>query len=282
MAKNPANAEKKTITPTLPPGVAGRRGSESFHLERLRKGIKPFRLHWFPRLRSTNDHAAVLRKRGDLFAPAIVLTGCQTAGRGRGTNSWWSQSGVLTVTFVFPINEQLAPYQIPLLAGLAVREATAALLPGAPVKLKWPNDLLIEEKKLAGLLCERVHKADLIGLGMNVNVAREDSPPALRNRMASLSWLAGKSLDMNDVLISIARALHDMLTHQNERLFGSLLRQYDEHHALVGRLVSVTPGGIDPPVTGKCEGLDSMGRLMLREGRTLHRVIAGHVHLISN
>ena len=277
----PSNQKKKPLPLTLPPGVPGGRGLESFHLERLRKGIKPFRLHWFPRLRSTNDHAAVLRKRGDLFAPAIVLTGCQTAGRGRGTNSWWSQSGVLTVTFVFPINEQLAPYQIPLLAGLAVREATAALLPGAPVKLKWPNDLLIEEKKLAGLLCERVHKADLIGLGMNVNVARDHSPPALRNRMVSLSWLAGKSLDMNDVLISIARALHDMLTHQNERLFPSLLRQYDEHHALVGRLVSVTPGGIDPPVTGKCEGLDSMGRLMLREGRTLHRVIAGQVNLIA-
>ena len=252
----------------------------AFHLARLRRGIKPFRLHWFPRLCSTNDHAAVLRKRGELFAPAIILTGCQTAGRGRGANSWWSQAGVLTVTFVFPINDQLAPHQLPLLAGLAVREATAAFLPGAPVKLKWPNDLLIEEKKLAGLLCERVHKADLVGLGMNVNVDRETIPSSLRDRMVSLSWLAGKALDMTDVLISISRGLHAMLTHQNERSFGSLLSQYDEHHALVGRRVSITPGGTDPPIVGKCEGLDPMGRLLLREGRTLHRVIAGQVHLL--
>ena len=272
--------KKRPLTLTPPPGISGGRRPDSFHLDHLRKNIKPFRLHWFPRLRSTNDHAAVLRKRGELFAPAIILTGCQTAGRGRAANSWWSQAGVLTVTFVFPINDQLAPYQIPLLAGLAVREATAALLPGAPVKLKWPNDLLIEGNKLAGLLCERVHKADLIGLGMNVNIRPEDSPPALRDRIAALSWMAGKPLDMTEVLISIARNLHAMLTHQNERSFASLLRQYDEHHALIGRRVSITPGGIDPPVTGKCEGLDSMGRLLLREGRTLHRIIAGQVHLV--
>src|SRR5882724_11570528 len=119
----------------------------SFHLDTLRKTIRPFRLHWFPRLRSTNDHATLLRKRGELFAPAIVLTGCQIAGRGRGGNSWWSQPGVLTVTFVFPINEQIAPHQLPLLAGLAVRDTTAALLPAPSIKLKWPNDLLVEGRK---------------------------------------------------------------------------------------------------------------------------------------
>lgn len=271
---------KRPLTLTLPSGVPGGRGPDSFHLDHLRKSIKPFRLHWFPRLRSTNDHAAVLRKRDELFAPAIVLTGCQTAGRGRGTNSWWSQPGVLTVTFVFPINDQLAPYQIPLLAGLAVREATAGLLPGAPVKLKWPNDLLIEGKKLAGLLCERVQKADLIGLGMNVNIRPDLSPPALRDHMASLSDIAGRPLEITNVLIAIAGGLHAMLTHQNERSFGSHLRQYDEHHALIGRRVRVTPGGTDPAITGKCEGLDSMGRLLLRDGRTLHHIIAGQVNVI--
>ena len=93
----------------------------AFHLARLRKELKPLRLHWFPRLRSTSDHAAVLRKRGDLFAPAVVLTGHQTAGRGRGTNAWWSDTGTLTATFAFPIDERVAPHQLPLLAGLAVR-----------------------------------------------------------------------------------------------------------------------------------------------------------------
>src|SRR5438309_11614840 len=110
--------------------------STSFDLDHIRHQIRPFRLFWFPRLRSTSDHAAELRRRGELFAPAMVLTGHQTAGRGRGANSWWSRPGVLTGTFVFPIHDSLAPHQIPLLAGLAVREAVAPFVLGTGVKLK--------------------------------------------------------------------------------------------------------------------------------------------------
>jgi BirA family transcriptional regulator, biotin operon repressor / biotin---[acetyl-CoA-carboxylase] ligase len=221
-----------------------------------------------------------LRKRGELFAPAIVLTGHQTAGRGRGGNTWWSGPGVLTVTFVFPLDERLGPHQIPLLAGLAVRNAAAVLIPGVHVELKWPNDLVVRGRKLAGLLCERVQNADLIGLGMNVNVESRQAPPSLRDRITSLSQLAGNSLDITSVLITIARELHAMLTHQNEKTFAHLLRQYDEHHSLIGKRVSVTSASDEPPVSGKCEGLDRMGRLLLRNRRNVHRVIAGQVTVL--
>ena len=254
--------------------------SSSFRLDLLRRAIKPFKLYWYPRLGSTNDQAAMLRKRGELFAPAIVLTGCQTAGRGRGGNSWWSRRGVLTVTFVFPINDRVAPHQLPLLAGLALRDAAALLAPEGRVQLKWPNDLLIDGRKLAGLLCERVHKADLVGLGMNVNINPCTAPRELRGRMTSLAEWSATPLDLTAVLISLSRALHAMLTHQNERTFGEHLRQYDRHHALIGRRVSISDGGTTPTLTGKCEGLDPMGRLLVREGRTLHRAIAGHVHVL--
>src|SRR5688500_14403447 len=133
-------------------GQERNRSSSSFDLARLRTGLKPFRLYWFPRLRSTNDHAAVLRKRRELFAPAVVLTGNQLAGRGRGSNKWWSDGGVLTVTFAMPIEEHLAAYQIPLAAGLAVRNAAADLSRQDSISLKWPNDVLYEGRKLAGLL----------------------------------------------------------------------------------------------------------------------------------
>src|SRR3954453_3458694 len=88
------------------------RARNQFDLRRLRNELKPVKLHWFPRLRSTNDHAAALRRRGELFAPAVVLTGRQIAGRGRGSNSWFSsrsRGGSLTVTFVFPVEEHLSP-----------------------------------------------------------------------------------------------------------------------------------------------------------------------------
>src|SRR5437667_6020773 len=100
--------------------------ASSFDPARLKKELKPFRLHFFPRLRSTNDHAALLRKRGDLFAPAIVLTPNQIAGRGRGRNTWWSKEGALTVTVLLPIDHTRDPHPIPLIARLAVLHAAAA------------------------------------------------------------------------------------------------------------------------------------------------------------
>jgi BirA family biotin operon repressor/biotin-[acetyl-CoA-carboxylase] ligase len=249
----------------------------SFNLPRLRAALKPFRLHWFPRLRSTNDHAAELRRRGALYAPAVVLAGRQTAGRGRGAHAWWSGPGCVTVTFVFPVDEQVMPHQLPLAAGLAVRNAAAEAAGNDAVRLKWPNDLLYDGRKLAGLLCERVHKADLIGLGLNVNLDPASAPPDLRDRVTSLSAVTGKALDLTDVLAAVARHLHRMTKTRAEQPFAEVLREYDAHHWLVGRNVSVIDGAESAGVSGRCEGLDEMGRLLLRSRSTLHRIISGHV-----
>jgi BirA family biotin operon repressor/biotin-[acetyl-CoA-carboxylase] ligase len=256
-------------------------GDTTFELGRLRDQIKPFRLRWATRLRSTNDHAIELRRRGELFAPVIVLTGCQIAGRGRGSNTWWSGAGSITATFVMPIEEGVAPHQLPLIAGVAVREAVAEII-GADdaVQLKWPNDLLSDGKKLAGLLCERAMKADLIGLGLNVNVPARDIPRGLRDRVTSLSQIAGRKLDLTDVLGTVAQRLHAALSHRREQSFAAMLRRYDAHHALVGRRVQITSAA-EPPIIGQCEGLDAMGRLLVRHRGTLHRVIAGHVEMMA-
>jgi BirA family biotin operon repressor/biotin-[acetyl-CoA-carboxylase] ligase len=252
----------------------------SFNLARLRRQIKPFRLHWFPRVGSTSDHAARLRRRGDLYAPAVVLTGHQLMGRGRGGNAWWSGPGCLTVTFVFPIDEHLAPHQIPLISGVAVRQAAVELCGDDAVQLKWPNDLLHHGRKLAGLLCERVHKADLVGLGLNVNLEPRRAPKPLRETLTSLSVIAGRELDMTDALATVARRLHHLVTRRDEYPFAQLLRDYDANHSLIGRRVTVFGGGTDGAVvTGRVEGLDGTGRLLLRDRGTLHRVIAGQVRV---
>jgi BirA family biotin operon repressor/biotin-[acetyl-CoA-carboxylase] ligase len=251
----------------------------SFHLAQLRREIKPFRLYWFSRLRSTNDHAAYLRKRGELFAPAVVLTGHQLAGRGRASNRWWSGPGCLTATFVFPAGTTPAAHQLPLIAGLATRNAAAELAGDQDVQLKWPNDLLYHGRKLAGLLCEGIDKADIAGIGLNVNLAPADVPRALRNRITSLSQIAGRQLDMTTVLVAVARHLYALLLRPDKNPFSQLLRAYDAHHALVGRRVTVVDGAAGMPVAGRCEGLDGMGRLLLRDGPTLHHVIAGQVRM---
>src|SRR5215203_2330026 len=119
----------------------------AFNLALLRKRIRPFRLHWFSRVRSTNDHAARLRRTGKLFAPSIVLASHQLRGRGRGANTWWSGDGSLTLTFVLPVAEHLQPQQVPLIAGLAVRNALEEISGADSIQLKWPNDLLHRDLK---------------------------------------------------------------------------------------------------------------------------------------
>jgi BirA family biotin operon repressor/biotin-[acetyl-CoA-carboxylase] ligase len=160
---------------------------------------------------------------------------------------------------------------------LAVRRAAAELSGSGGIQLKWPNDLLFDGRKLAGLLCERVEKADLIGLGLNVNLDPRIAPPHLRDRVASLSKVAGREIDLTTALTTVAGHLHRMLSRQADRPFAAVLREYDEHHALIGRTVGVITGPDSAPLSGRCEGLDEMGRLLLRARSKLHRVISGQV-----
>ncbi len=251
-----------------------------FNLPRLRPAIKPFRLYFFPRLRSTSDHAARLRKSGDLYAPAAVLTGRQIAGRGRGANTWWSNPAVLTVTFALPIHERLPPQQLPLIAGLALREAAVQLTGHDRVQLKWPNDLLLDGRKLAGLLCERVSNVDLVGIGLNVNVDPAEAPRNLRERISSLMQIAGKRFDMTDVLISVSRQLHLTVRRRMELPFSAFAREYSRHDALAGKMVSVAANHHEPVVSGRCEGIDNTGRLLIRQRGKVLPIIAGMVTIL--
>jgi BirA family biotin operon repressor/biotin-[acetyl-CoA-carboxylase] ligase len=214
-----------------------------------------------------------------LFAPAMVLTGRQIAGRGRGTNRWFSAGGSITVTFAFPIEEHLAPHQIPLVAGLAVRDAAAELTGDDSVAMKWPNDVLHAGRKLAGLLCERANKVDLIGVGLNVNLDVAKAPPPLRTQITSLAAMTGHELDLTDALITLSRHLYAAMSRRGERLFAETLHRYDAHHALTGRQVSVIEAGSNGLITGRCVGLDSTGRLLLKNRSKAHAVIAGQVRM---
>jgi BirA family biotin operon repressor/biotin-[acetyl-CoA-carboxylase] ligase len=232
-------------------------------------------------LRSTNDHAALLRKRGRFFAPAIVLTGRQTAGRGRGGNSWWSTGGVMTVTFALAVEENLPAGELPLIAGLAARAAAAELTGRQDIQLKWPNDVLVGRRKLAGLLCERVNKLDLIGIGLNVNVDPAAAPGSLAETITSLSNIAGKPIDQTNALIVLAAHLHRRMKDRRRQAFGVFLAEYHDHHALLGRRVRIVADAASPVLTGKVEGIDPQARLLVRDAPgAMHRVVAGHVVMV--
>ncbi len=246
----------------------------------LSVSVRPIRVHYFPTLRSTNDQAAEMRKLGLLYAPAMVLTPIQTAGRGRAGNRWFSSAGSITVTFALPVEENLQPHQLPLVAGLAVRNACAEMTQRRDIQLKWPNDVIYEGHKLAGLLCERILGVDLIGIGLNVNTAPADIPADVRLGMASLSLISGAPHDLTRTLILLTQHLQHALLTRHSWTFAAFIQQYRQHDGLLGKLITVQPPGEPVAIRGTCEGIDTDGRLLLRSGPILHRIIAGSVTVL--
>lgn len=217
-----------------------------------------------------------MRREGRLVAPAIVLTGRQTAGRGRGQNVWRSPAGVMTITFALPPHDTLPPEHVPLIAGLIVRDVAASF--GVEnARIKWPNDVWATgDRKLAGLLCERIDRLDLIGVGLNVELDPRDLPPDLAKRATSIAAETGRPVDRNDVLIALARRLYEAFADARTSLAAVLpaLRQRD---ALAGRQVRVTAA--DGVLTGQALRIDADGRLLVRTAHGVANVVAGSVSL---
>jgi BirA family transcriptional regulator, biotin operon repressor / biotin---[acetyl-CoA-carboxylase] ligase len=268
----------KEMTSTSPYVNGARNIDASYSLDRLRSGLRPFRLHWFPTLGSTNTHAIRMRREGRLVAPAIVLTGRQTAGRGRGSNVWRSPPGVMTVTFAVSQHDTLPPQHVPLIVGLIVRDVATAF--GAlDVRIKWPNDLWIGHRKLGGLLCERLDRIDLIGVGLNVELDPAVLPGALAKRATSLAVATGKTIDRTEVLLALAKRVHETFGDARTSL-AAALPELRRHDALTGRTVCVTSA--TDTIVGQAIRIDSDGRLIIRRSDgTNAAVVAGSVAVMD-
>jgi BirA family transcriptional regulator, biotin operon repressor / biotin---[acetyl-CoA-carboxylase] ligase len=209
---------------------------------------------------STSDRARELAAAG---APhgTLVTTDHQVAGRGRQGRTWTSPPRrALTMSVVL----RAFPLVLPLVAGVAVAEAI-----GPEAMIKWPNDVLVEGRKVAGILAEG-RPADgwaVVGIGVNVALRDDDFPPELRDRAGTLG--RGEE-DVEVVLAAILAALERGLAAPQE----TVLEAWRARDALVGRHITWRGG------RGIADGVDRDGRLAVRlddGGRTA--LEAGEVHL---
>ena len=255
---------------------------ECSDLDSLRESIKPFSLAWYPTLDSTSTKAAEIANDQSITLPFVVLTERQTAGRGRGSNTWDSPPGVLTATFALSTDNPYLPQHVPLLAGLAVREACQDL-GASSAGLKWPNDVWADGLKVAGLLCERIHGVDLIGIGLNVCNRIGDMPVSNASRCTTVSRMTGKDVSEEVALVAVAGRLATYLIGSIYTIEESL-QAYSDHLVLMGRKIRVNDPGISPgniSIEGYCEGIDKQGRLLLRNTDGQHAIVAGRVYLVS-
>jgi BirA family biotin operon repressor/biotin-[acetyl-CoA-carboxylase] ligase len=211
---------------------------------------------------STNDRARELAHAG---APhgTLVTAGEQSAGRGRQGRMWSAPAGsALLLSLVL----RDPPELLPLAAGVAVADVA-----GADARVKWPNDVLVDGRKVAGILAEGRPQDGwaVLGIGINVAVDLEDLPPELHDTAGTLGLAPA---DLEPTLARVLDALEATLALDTT----TLLARYRERDALSGRDVAWAGG------SGRARGIDGEGRLVVElagGGRTA--LSAGEVHLLT-
>ncbi len=230
---------------------------------------------------STNAELAERARAGEP-AGLVLVAEHQTAGRGR-LDRVWVTPPRSALTFSALVAADAVPGQrwpwLPLLTGVAVVEGVRRVA-GVHASLKWPNDVQVDEAKLAGILVERVETPQgpraVVGVGLNVSAAREELPVPTAT---SLLLAGAGSLDRGRLLAAVLEELGGLL----ERWCAAggdpqagLREEYLRRCVTVGRDVRVElPGGT--PLVGRAVGVDASGRLEVRSGGRVHAVGAGDV-----
>jgi BirA family biotin operon repressor/biotin-[acetyl-CoA-carboxylase] ligase len=222
---------------------------------------------------STQDDLYQLASSASAQAKTVLVSEYQSAGRGRLDRTFTAAAGS-ALTFSLYIEPE-APKEewsfLTLLAGVSVHEALNALDPNARVGVKWPNDLLIHDKKCAGMIAQATKKGVVLGIGINVGMSQEELPV---DGATSLALEGFSQLDRNLILASIIN--HFEINLQMWDAGNSYLQQYRDASVTIGRDVEVTlPGG--ETIDSRAVDINDEGALILENGREI--TVGDVVHL---
>jgi BirA family biotin operon repressor/biotin-[acetyl-CoA-carboxylase] ligase len=231
---------------------------------------------YFESVGSTNDVALALAETG---APegTTVIAGMQTAGRGRRGRGWFSPPGAgLYVSLVLrPPNEVQSTTT--LMAGVALAEGVRAST-GLAAAIKWPNDLLVDGRKLAGILAEGPGSgaSAVVILGFGINMTRAAYPSSIAARATSIEHELGRVPDRGVVLAESLASLSAWYARLVDGRFDAILSRWRElSPSSRGAAVEwLTPSG---PVRGTTAGIDDRGALLVDVGSRRETIVGGEV-----
>lgn len=264
-------------------------GGDEFTAAALLRGLGTRRLgrriDVYPELVSTNRTAHALAQAGEPEG-AVVIAEAQTRGQGRMGRHWVSPPGCnLYVSFV--LRPRLVPAEsvkITLLTAVALADTLEEHVPCAP-RIKWPNDILLRGRKVAGVLSELACESErtlfvIVGIGVNLNYPRAVMPPAIRERATSVMEEAGAAVDRVLVTRSLVRRLEARYVEFEEHGLAPIARRWNDYARVEGhRARAHTPDG---ECTGRVRGLDENGFLVLDcGGGRIERVVSGDVVLLD-
>jgi BirA family biotin operon repressor/biotin-[acetyl-CoA-carboxylase] ligase len=230
-------------------------------------------VRWLVETDSTNQYALDLARMGET-GELVVVADHQRAGRGRIGRTWSAPPGASLLVSVL-LRPNLAAedrHLVVMAAAVAMADAVAATT-GVEAELKWPNDLLVGSRKLAGILAEASHDAVVVGIGVNLDWP--EIPEELAEIATACNLEGGRAATREELLDAFltryAAALSDL---------AGTRRTYAHRLATVGRRVRVERP--DTPLVGTAVGIDDAGRLLVEVDGTTHAVAAGDVIHLRN
>lgn len=234
---------------------------QALNIQQIRRQLPNREIHFFESITSTMHEAATLSAAGCPSGTTVIAEE-QTAGQGRHGHAWHSEPGAglyLSVILRLPLPVDSLPV-LTLALGLATAEAISRAT-GLHPDLRWPNDIMLSEKKTAGILVQLVDAAVIVGIGINVN--HPSFPPEIANEATSLRLVSGRPHSREDLLVGLLQAIDSFSRMLLEGGRQPILDLFTRHSSYVaGKRVQVDqPGGV---IQGTTAGLDPYGFLRLR------------------
>ena len=241
------------------------------------------KIFYFPELESTNIMAKekALHRAEGIDEGTLIITEKQSAGKGRLGRKWFSPTGGIWLSII--LYPQLPPSYIPritLMTAVAVVKAIKICTQIEP-QIKWPNDILISEKKVCGILTEMSAELDMInwvvvGIGINANIEHQDFPEDIQENTISLKEVSGKEV----LRVKLAKTFLQEFEKYYEKLkkkeFPSILKEWKLYSHTLGRKIRVDMG--ERIITGEAVNINEEGALILKkEDGKLIEIISGTI-----
>ena len=226
-------------------------------------GLWDGRVRRFDELASTNTWA--IEHAGQLQHGDVVWAVAQTGGRGRLDRAWWAVPGNCLTFSVMLHHPDLVPWAANLgqAAACAVWDTLASY--GIMARLKWPNDVIVKDRKIAGILVEQAGGSQfVVGVGLNVNVSASEWAGARVDRPAiAMSEAAGHAFELDLVLRTVVKHLATRIEATQASGPAALWELWACQDWLAGQAIQVTGTSV-VPIQGQYLGLDNLGRLRLQ------------------
>lgn len=241
------------------------------------------KIYYFPELESTNIMAKekASHKEEEINEGTVIIAERQSAGKGRLGRKWFSPAGGIWISII--LYPQLSPSYIPRITLMTAVAVVKAIERCAQIKgqIKWPNDILINEKKVCGILTEMSAELDLInwvvvGIGINVDIKKQEFPEDIREKTTSLKEALRKEISRVSLVQIFLKEFERYYELLKKREISLILKEWKSYSHTLGKKIEIDIG--EQVITGEAIDINEMGALILKKGDgELIEIISGTI-----